>query len=116
MSSDLTGADPNNRRRYHPDPTALASIKANQSNNAAARTSTVRKSNKSNFVKKEQESEVDSALNPTHVSLKSPKHSTEMSNIGKPARGWLHPDHLLAKEGINYSVRVSLLPMYGIHF
>jgi len=28
-----------------------------------------------------------------------------MSNIGKPARGWLHPDHLLAKEGINYNVR-----------
>ena len=28
--------------------------------------------------------------------------------VNKPARGWLHPDHLFAKDGINYNVRVSL--------
>ena len=27
--------------------------------------------------------------------------------VNKPARGWLHPDHLFAKDGINYAVRVS---------
>ena len=27
--------------------------------------------------------------------------------VNKPARGWLHPDHLFAKDGINYNVRVS---------
>ena len=30
------------------------------------------------------------------------------SIVNKPARGWLHPDHLLAKDGINYGVKVSL--------
>lgn len=30
------------------------------------------------------------------------------SFINKPARGWLHPDHLVSKEGITYAVRVSL--------
>ena len=29
--------------------------------------------------------------------------------ISKPARGWLHPDHLVSKEGITYAVRVSEL-------
>ncbi len=33
--------------------------------------------------------------------------SNPSSIVNKPARGWLHPDHLLAKEGINYAVRVS---------
>ena len=28
--------------------------------------------------------------------------------VNKPARGWLHPDHLFAKEGVNYNVRVSI--------
>ena len=28
------------------------------------------------------------------------------SIVNKPARGWLHPDHLFAKDGINYAVRV----------
>ena len=27
--------------------------------------------------------------------------------VNKPARGWLHPDYLFAKDGINYNVRVS---------
>jgi len=27
------------------------------------------------------------------------------SFVNKPARGWLHPDHLIAKDGINYAVR-----------
>ena len=27
------------------------------------------------------------------------------SFVNKPARGWLHPDHLFAKDGINYAVR-----------
>ena len=26
--------------------------------------------------------------------------------VNKPARGWLHPDHLFAKDGINYNVKV----------
>ena len=29
------------------------------------------------------------------------------SFISKPARGWLHPDQLISKEGITYAVRVS---------
>lgn len=29
------------------------------------------------------------------------------SFISKPARGWLHPDHLVSKEGITYTVKVS---------
>lgn len=29
------------------------------------------------------------------------------SFISKPARGWLHPDHLVSKEGITYAVRVN---------
>jgi len=29
------------------------------------------------------------------------------SIVNKPARGWLHPDYLFAKDGINYNVRVS---------
>ena len=28
--------------------------------------------------------------------------------VNKPARGWLHPDHLFAKDGINYNVRVRI--------
>ena len=27
------------------------------------------------------------------------------SFVSKPPRGWLHPDHLFAREGINYAVR-----------
>ena len=38
--------------------------------------------------------------------------SSNMESVGgfvnKPARGWLHPDHLFAKDGINYNVRVRL--------
>ncbi len=30
------------------------------------------------------------------------------SIVNKPARGWLHPDYLFAKDGINYNVRVSV--------
>ena len=26
--------------------------------------------------------------------------------VGKPNRGWLHPDDLFAQDGINYAVRV----------
>lgn len=29
------------------------------------------------------------------------------SFICKPARGWLHPDNLVSKEGITYAVRVN---------
>jgi hypothetical protein len=32
---------------------------------------------------------------------------TGRSFISKPARGWLHPDQLISKEGITYAVRVS---------
>lgn len=36
---------------------------------------------------------------------------TDMSEngpfISKPARGWLHPDSVLASDGITYAVRVS---------
>lgn len=28
--------------------------------------------------------------------------------ISKPARGWLYPDVLISKEGITYTVRVSI--------
>jgi len=42
---------------------------------------------------------------PTSPSSQSTRRQSKMSNIGKPARGWLHPDNLLAQEGINYSVR-----------
>jgi len=31
------------------------------------------------------------------------------SFISKPARGWLHPDHLVSKDGINYTVKVRYL-------
>ena len=34
--------------------------------------------------------------------------------VNKPARGWLHPDHLFAKDGINYNVRVSTLSSHLI--
>ena len=38
-----------------------------------------------------------------------PLHSSTASNsasfVSKPARGWLHPDYLFAKDGINYNVR-----------
>lgn len=30
------------------------------------------------------------------------------SFISKPARGWLHPDHLVSKEGITYTVKVCI--------
>ena len=33
--------------------------------------------------------------------------SSQSGIVNKPARGWLHPDHHFAKEGINYVVRVS---------
>lgn len=29
------------------------------------------------------------------------------SFVAKPARGWLHPDTILATDGITYAVRVS---------
>ena len=32
--------------------------------------------------------------------------------VNKPARGWLHPDYLFAKDGINYNVRVSKILIY----
>lgn len=31
------------------------------------------------------------------------------SFISKPARGWLHPDNLVSKEGITYTVKVCYL-------
>lgn len=34
------------------------------------------------------------------------------SFISKPARGWLHPDHLVSNEGINYTVKVRYLLFY----
>ncbi len=33
--------------------------------------------------------------------------SGSSSIVNKPARGWLHQDHLFAQDGINYAVRVS---------
>ena len=30
-----------------------------------------------------------------------------VSFVKKPARGWLHPDHLFQQDGINYNVKVS---------
>lgn len=35
----------------------------------------------------------------------SHQHPLPATFINKPARGWLHPDHLFAKDGINYAVR-----------
>ena len=32
-----------------------------------------------------------------------------VSFVKKPARGWLHPDHLFQQDGINYNVKVSEL-------
>uniref|UniRef100_V9IHL4 SHC-transforming protein 2 n=1 Tax=Apis cerana TaxID=7461 RepID=V9IHL4_APICE len=35
------------------------------------------------------------------------------SFISKPARGWLHPDHLVSKEGITYTVKyIGCLEVY----
>ena len=34
-----------------------------------------------------------------------PAASNSASFVSKPARGWLHPDYLFAKDGINYNVR-----------
>ena len=36
--------------------------------------------------------------------------------VNKPARGWLHPDYLFAKDGINYNVRVSIIHYQYLHF
>ena len=38
------------------------------------------------------------------------------SIVNKPARGWLHPDYLFAKDGINYNVRVSQKETIWIFF
>ena len=35
--------------------------------------------------------------------------------ISKPPRGWLHPDHLVSKEGITYAVRVSFFVDLILH-
>lgn len=39
----------------------------------------------------------------------SPKMTSQQhsSIVTKPARGWLHPDYLFAKDGINYAIRVG---------
>ena len=38
------------------------------------------------------------------MTMKS-SHGAPASFVSKPPRGWLHPDHLFAREGINYAVR-----------
>ena len=38
------------------------------------------------------------------------------SFISKPARGWLHPDHLVSKEGITYAVRVSCILIPKLYY
>ena len=35
-----------------------------------------------------------------------------VSFVKKPARGWLHPDHLFQQDGINYNVKVSECFLY----
>merc|ERR1719445_1900726 len=35
----------------------------------------------------------------------APPSNASSSFVSKPARGWLHPDYLFAKDGINYNVR-----------
>ena len=118
MSADLTG----DRRRYHPDPTTFAAAKCQTSSNyqtAAVRSKTTTPSVVAKSDKHKSSKGKEHQPDPTHVRLEfrasqqpasaepRPVEPNSMSNIGKPARGWLHPDHLLAKEGINYSVRVS---------
>jgi len=39
------------------------------------------------------------------MSLKSSQQPPPTSFVSKPPRGWLHPDHLFARDGINYAVR-----------
>ena len=40
----------------------------------------------------------------SRMTMKS-SHGAPASFVSKPPRGWLHPDHLFAREGINYAVR-----------
>ena len=49
------------------------------------------------------------ASSPLQDSANASANMESMSGfVNKPARGWLHPDHLFAKDGINYNVRVSI--------
>ena len=41
------------------------------------------------------------------VNEPSTEGNSFVSFVKKPARGWLHPDHLFQQDGINYNVKVS---------
>ena len=44
----------------------------------------------------------------------APPSNASSSFVSKPARGWLHPDYLFAKDGINYNVRVRSLMLFFV--
>ena len=54
------------------------------------------------------------SITSSSASSTSAAPSSAASIVSKPARGWLHPDYLFAKDGINYNVRVSCKISYPL--
>ena len=87
-------------------PSALSSAEVRTGCSADPRpTSPPRNSSKNSDQKSRLTAGTASASTASATSAMASPHPNSIVN--KPARGWLHPDHLFAKDGINYNVRVS---------
>lgn len=100
------------RLRYHPDPIALIkaakgkAIKVNPDDERTTEATHTRVEIPQRL--REEQRSVNMAATIVNTPSSGTTHRSS-SIVHKPARGWLHPDHLFAKDGINYNVRVSLL-------
>ena len=106
--------------RYHPDPTwrphaVVCSRKPLSSSSSSASTSSSASSTQSNpepslhYRRRRKKMATSTPKNKAAApALPAAAAASAGSIISKPARGWLHPDYLFAKDGINYNVRVSI--------
>eukprot|EP00094_Tigriopus_californicus_P002356 TCALIF_02275-PA protein Name:"Similar to Shc1 SHC-transforming protein 1 (Rattus norvegicus)" AED:0.07 eAED:0.07 QI:0/0.9/0.90/0.90/0.9/0.90/11/250/830 len=95
------------RNRYQPDPTYKPPARALPTPVKPTTGGNINRSTRSNKTGKNR-----SGRHHIHTCSKhsipirpATTMSAATSIVNKPARGWLHPDHLFAQDGVNYAVR-----------
>lgn len=99
-------------QRYHPDPTCRRPLTSSSSSASTSSSASSTHSNPEPLHSRRRRTKNMASATSTpkgKAAATLPPATSTASNsfVSKPARGWLHPDYLFAKDGINYNVRVS---------
>ena len=99
VGSNQINLDQDLSARYQPDPTFRLKKQKSISNQQ-------QQQNKEQDLQSETHVEITPAFIERALLLQNNKMPQQQNAIvNKPARGWLHPDHLFAADGVNYAVR-----------